>query len=347
MVRRLKRGTPSQPPRETPERRIEELGRALASRGARVYLQPTVATRTWAQPVHATLALATAACALGVLAPHLSVLLLLLLALAVVQDADGGRSWLRRLLPRKAGWVVEADLTPDRPVQTPTLILWAPVARRQPGPLSVPRAARVALALPLATGLLAALTLLVDDVLAWELLDRVVLVLAGVELAWLLVAAVLLGMRRPLRVESDPAAMLSALSTRLSARPLAGVRVLVVVGTEGAAWFDDLEVWLRNRRHRYERSRTLLVALQPGNGPLGVVDPDGVLRPRGAPARVARAIADAGLPPRTGRTAALRARRVGLRAVGIQGSELQPGSGPERLEAALRSLARLLHPEDA
>lgn len=109
------RVSPRRPPRPVPtdaERQIEDLGRQLAALGARVRFQPTVAHRFGAVPAAVACLAAAGATLLGLVWPLAGVALLLLLLWAAIRDADGGRSWLRRLIPASPGWALEAELQP-------------------------------------------------------------------------------------------------------------------------------------------------------------------------------------------------------------------------------------------
>lgn len=327
-----------------PKRRVEEIGRSIASQGVPVYFQPTVAHRHAAAPA-VIFCLAAAGLALsGLLFPLPAIVALLAILLAAVRDADGGQSWLRALLPRRPGWTAEIELQ-GQPVDGPTLILWAPIAGRAYGRLHANRTSRALLATPAVFSLLACVGLALAPKLAPEF-GRAVAVGSALGLVLsALTVAVLLRPGPPLPPEVDPAEWVRPLVSRLTARPLEGVRLLVLVGSEGAVWNDDLAVTLINRRHRYKRQSALLLAVEPGPGPLAVVDREGLVIMRPAASELTQALAPLGLPTTAGRTGAARARALGLQAIGLQGTETHPGQGPRHLEMALRYLAGHLAPE--
>lgn len=325
---------------------MEELGRQLAAGGAAVRFHPTVAHRLAAGPAATACLVGAAATAVGLAFPLVGIAALLLVLWAAVRDADGGRSWLRRALPSTPGWAAEVELQPG-PSATPTLLLWIPVADRAHGRLGAMGPARAALAVPAALGLVACLGLALSLVLPQAGRAVSLFSLAGLLLCAPL-ALVLLRANRPLDPAVDPTGWLPGLAQHLARQPLPGVRLLLWIGSEGALWHDDLAVLLASRRHRYTASRTLLVAVQPGRGPLSVVERDGLVHLRPAPASVVASLRAAGLPAVTARTAASRARALGVRAVGLIGTGGADGPGPQRLETALRCLADALpsRPED-
>lgn len=337
------RRVPSAPPALASWRRVEELGRRMAAAGRPVHFQPTVAHRLAAAPAAITCLVAALTVLAGLLFPLPAIALLLALLLGAVRDADGGQGWLRRSLPRRPGWTAEIELQ-GGPPEAPTLLLWVPVAGRAWDRLGARRRSRVLLAAPALCALVAGLGLATSTLVSPAGRG---LALAGAAGLLLCALGALLVLRPapPLAPDADPALWVAPLAARLAALPLPGVRLLVLVGSEGALWHDDLATTLKNRRHRYDAERTVLLALAPGPGPLAIACTEGLVLVRPAPAELVAALRSTGLPPGAGRTGAARASRMGLRAIGLQGTEAQPGRGPERVEVALRSLARLLAPE--
>lgn len=141
------------------------------------------------------------------------------------------------------------------------------------------------------------------------------------------------------------AALVLAQSVRV--HPPGEVRILLLLGADGPTWFDDLEILLRNRRHRHNPRRTALLALRPSSGAPALLDPEGLAGSRRAPADLLAALASLGLPTRRGRSGASRARRLGIRAIGLSLDPTQPQELALRLTTALRCLARIPGPETA
>ncbi len=332
------------PPAGDPLRRVEQAARLVRGHGATVFLQPTVGHRRLVGPLVATLLALGVAVVLGLLAPLPGVALLLALAWSAVRDADGGRGWFRQLLPRRAGWVAEAELFGNEDPQQPTVIVWLPVVRYSAGLFLSARTARRLLLPLVAAGAVGALAVLLHAPFGVPGVELLVVACAAVfPLGALLAGSVLLG-RRPQAAQDDATAVLSAALTDLETAPPPGVRILLLVGSAGATWFDDLGLWLRNRRHRYNVERTALIALQPARPPMGLVVRDGLLRTRTPPPALLDALAPCGLPAVEGRTAALRAAAHGLTAIGIQGPVWEQ---PDKLLAAVRCVASTLTAERA
>lgn len=338
------------PPPLDPRRRVEDIGRHLASHGARVHFQPVVGHRAAAGPVALTCLVAATVGLLGLLAPLTAVAVLLALLMGAMRDVDGGQGWLRHLMPRRPGWVAEITLavptgTPAPGATTPTLLLWAPVAGRSPRRVGAPAVARLLLAIPALLGLVVLLGLPLVHSLAPPLGRAMVLGGSlGLALCGLL-SPVLLWPGAPLPPAADPATWVLPLARRLSRRPLRGVRLVLAIGSEGSTWHDDLGEALRGRRHILDPERTVVLAVTPGRGPLAAVEREGIVVTRPAPAALVQALREADFPLTHGRTAAARARRSGFSAIGLLGTEHEAGRGPERLESALRSIARHLAPE--
>lgn len=337
-----RRATLRAPGPDDPLRRVESVARDLDRLGARIHLQPTVAHRSLNGPVLLTMAATVVSCLVGLLLPLPAAAMLLGLAWSALRDSDGGRGWFRRLMPRRGGWLVEAELPNQLPDTAPTLIVWAPACTYPPGPFADPSIGRAALALPVGAGAMAAFCLALTAVFDLPQLRYAVVGCAVFLGLTTLATAVVLLTRRPIPVEQDPATQVPVLARRLLMKPLEGVRVLMVVGSEGASWFDDLDVFLANRRNRYPLGRTLLVALHPAAGPLTVVRTEGLVLARPAAPHLVAALNAAGLTSSEGRTGALRARARGLPAIGLRGA-LHEAHDP--VDLALRSLAAMVKPE--
>jgi len=138
-----------------------------------------------------------------------------------------------------------------------------------------------------------------------------------------------------------------ALAQAVVDRPIPGARVLLLLGADGPTWFDDLDVLLRNRRHRSNPRRCALLVLRPSASTATLINPDGVVRARSAPPGMLTALGPLGLPSRRGRSAAARARRLGVPAIGLSLDPARPEELADRLHVALRCLGSHLSPESA
>ncbi|RME21565.1 MAG: hypothetical protein D6798_17850, partial [Deltaproteobacteria bacterium] len=317
----------------------------LHQHGAEVHLQPTVGHRHLAGPLVATLSALGVTLAAGLVAPLPAIALFLGLAWGAIRDVDGGCGWFRRMLPRRPGWVAEAVLTPPDRDAPPTVVVWLPVVPQQNGPLRSTRAARVLVLGLVALGAVGALAVLLHDPLGVPGVELLAAGCAALFVVAALLAGAVLRLRRPAAAEADLAGFLRGFLETLRADPPPRARIILLVGSEGATWYDDLGVWLANRLRRYGADRTVLLALQPApSSPLGVVTRDGLLRHHRPPPALLDALSPCRLPPVDGRTGALRAARHRLSAIGIQGPVL---ADPDRVGTAVRCLSSMLTAEHA
>lgn len=129
---------------------------------------------------------------------------------------------------------------------------------------------------------------------------------------------------------------LPAWSRAFAAAAPPGLRLLCVVGTDGARWHDDLEIVLRSRRHRLVPGATAVAVLLPGGGP-HFIEPEGPLS-RPASPDLAAALRGLGYTPVRGRSAALRALRLGVPAIALRVPDLDAAT----LAPAVRALGATL-----
>ncbi|MCB9777774.1 MAG: hypothetical protein H6742_04355 [Alphaproteobacteria bacterium] len=329
------------PTPSTEQRRIEELGRRLHATGAPTWFVPAVGHAGSRAPVLAYALAMVAALGVGLLRPLPGIALCLAVLGAVLLDLQGRQSWLRRLIPRRAGWAVAAEVAPGSGPDAPTLVVWASANPARSGPGARTGLVQVALGAALAGTVAGVVGVLLHG--AHPDVGRIVVLVAGASIC--LVAGLVLAVGRAGRLPppgAAPADLLAAVAPRLRAWTGNDTRVLVAAGSLGAPWHDELEHLLADKRLALRRDRTALLCLEAGAHPLAAIARDGTAVPRRAPPTLLAALQESGLPLQRGWTGATRATRLGLPAIGLAGLEATEGDGPRRVEGAVRCMVQVL-----
>lgn len=329
-------------PRDNASGRLERAALALVADGWTTELQATVIHKRIAPAVVGYTVAAITAVLFGPTWPVLGVLLAAAVTWGGVVDLAGGRSWVRRLTPRRGhrNVLLWSDTKPPDPTPGPWPDTEAPDSARRQVLLVIPdhpgggRLSNVT-ALGAFFGLFALAAIFATHMVHPSSANNVTAVAASF---LLLVSMVAFGVdrrrRSPRAIPGIAAAR--ALVDQIPSSVSARVGIVIVGGL--SPWFDGVETLLFSRRRRHPPQHTDIVVWHPGRGRLSRVERDGVFR-RHPPSHLVHASND--IPParprrlRPWRTGALRARRMGWPALGLVG-----GSDDAQSIAAV---ARVLH----
>lgn len=292
----------------------------LAGTGAKVELLGAVAHPS-GRLVLAVYALAIALLAgLGRVAPLWALALALALALSARRDLDGGRGWLRSLVPRAITRILLVGPTAPLPEGQRQLLLLLPHSAKAPARPAL------ALALPaLSAGLLLAgigLMALRVDLAEWALAGA-----GGLALV-VAIGAAILADRRPLDFSEGALlarAVLSALPPEAHGRT-----TLAIVGGLGV-FADGAEILLLNHHSRFRRRVTRVLAWSPSPAPLALLPAEGVVVARPASRHLLDRAAPLGLPNARGHSAAATALAHGWSALGLTGGSEDPAAAARTL----------------
>lgn len=329
-------------PRDNAAGRLERAALALVADGWSTELQSTVVHRRLAPSVAGYAIAAITSSVVALRWPTAGAALSAAVFLGGLVDLAGGRSWVRRLTPRRGhrNVLLWADqkapdphpgpwpgLEPADPHQRQVLVVVPDHPQSRPSSLGTGLGAMFGL---IALGSILA-TLLLEPAAAST-------ALAASAVSLLFVAAVAMAIdRRPGRPRSAQGIAAARAITEALA-PMPGLRVGVVIVGSLEPWFDGVEVLLQSRRRRLPPDRTDVLVWHPGHGPLSKVPHDGLFGRSAAPhlLQAARALPVAATRRlRPWRTGALRAQRLGWPALGLVGGR------PDR--ATIDALVQVLH----
>ena len=308
--------------------RLERAALALVADGITTELQATVVHQRFATTVAGYAISSITATLLSLQWPLWGGLFAGAVMLGGVTDLAGGRSWVRRLIPRRGHRNVLAWLQDKAPDPSPGP--WPGQTAETTTPkqilLLIPdhpshRTISGGTGIGAVFGLASLLAILAAPALDPPVAATVLAVTAGSLLITALAA---------IAIDRRPAAPRSARGVAAARSILAALdpalpsRVGIVVVGSMEPWFDGVEVLLRARQRRHPASSTRVLIWHPGSGPLQRVERDGVFG-RPSPAVMAHALHPLPIarrrwwhPPRTG---ALRARRLGWTAAGLVGGD--------------------------
>jgi hypothetical protein len=326
------------------------VARELARAGWDVALQGTVVHGPGTPLLPLLLATSAFAALVSTARPWLAAAACIAAAAAVLLDLNGGRSPLRWLLPRQA---------------SRTLLLWPlgappPPRAHLPGPDGAPLPAgpsgdrpRILLALPARIGergphpigarlaLVGAAAVAVGGLLPADLQDPFALGAFALLLSSAIASAVA-GGRRSKRAVRRPgtSGLLRQLAGALRDRPLSSCQVALAAVGGLEPWLDPIETLLRNHSPQLPAEQTVVVAWQPGPGPLQARRADGVRGTDPSSPQLLAVVEELGLP--TVEPSLLQPGSAGQRARGCGWRAITLTGGGADQEAALRTIERLL-----
>ncbi len=306
----------------------ESVARQWAALGHDVTLQATVAQVAAGRTVALYTLLTAMLCLTGLLWQDFSLVAIFLVVLSAVVDLDGGRGWVRRLVPSRAQYNV---VIWPQPGHGPILLVAAPLDTEVPLRQPPSWLLRIPVGLMILSGGGAVLMRTHPELGRPTLFTcAICLGLVGlVALCWRWLADQRLEGINPAR---------SALELAVGQVQRAGLQRLrcafaLIGGDRGH--HDGLEILLRNHEHRLRKDGTRVLILQPDHDTLGVVHREGRIRRASADPLLVGALRRLGLGPRRRTTSAARALRAGWRAAAMT-------VGPEQVHAASAIVAALV-----
>ncbi len=296
------------------------MARRWAALGQDVTLQGTVAHKGSRQTVALYTTLTALLCLLGIRWPDQALVCMVLIIWSAIVDLDGGRGWVRSILPTRAAhnviiWPAKSN--------GPMLLVAAPME------LEVPLRQAPAWVLRIPVGLLflaAAGTVLMrshPDIGHPTMLTSAICLglVSLVAVCWPWLADQKLGGGNPARSALEIAV------GQVQRAELTRLRCAFAFIGGSLGHHDGLETLLKNHRHRLRRDSTRVLVLQPDPDTLGVVHNEGRILSSDADPLLVGVLDTLGLAERRRTTAASRARRAGWRAAAMT-------VGPDQIHAA-------------
>lgn len=300
--------------------------RDWAAAGRKVTLQGTVVHHRASRTVALYCATGSLLSLTALYRPRLTLVALALVGLSAVMDLDGGRGWLRSLLPGHPDHnVVAWPEGGDGPLLLIVAALEAKVANRQI-PLWL---LRIPLGLLGLSALGCVLSHWYPDVAQATLLTTALcLGLVGLAaLGWGLLT-------RTKRVDNPARAAVELAIPQIERAGLEHLRCAwALIGSE-LSHHDGLETLLLNHEHQLRQDSTRVLLLQPDWGILGAVHHEGRIRRQASDKLLVGAMQRLGLAGRHRTTGASRARKAGWRAAAMT-------VGPEQTHAAAGVITKM------
>lgn len=268
---------------------------------------------------------------LGTRRPLLALALLLLAGWSAWRELHGRSGWLGRMAPRRVGHtVILWGTLPLQGRDRPLLLLHAPL---DGGPARRPLGAGLA-ALAAAPAVLAMAGLLLRPLSLAG--GHTLLLLGAAGLGLDALAGVLALLARPWDTRTGPAGLLlRSVHEALVGAPPQDLDLVLAWSSGGPRAAEGLETLLLNNRQRLAPERTRVVVLTPAPGGAAALSSEGHWARVQADSALLEAARAAGLPERSGLSAAARALAAGWPAMGI-------ATGPEAVAGKLVDMIRAL-----